>query len=123
VAVVGPAATPEARPGLVELWQRYWASGLQRLGQMWGDGGSDAQWLRDWGRGVTQPHKSALAVVERTGKGLAGIQQGGTVERPLAWIRPDRRPRRAEEGLTARSAAMIQISRSRIFLKRLAEEF
>jgi putative transposase len=105
--------------GLVQLLQRYFASGVKQLRKIWVDGGYDARWLYDWVRGLKQTHKIDLEVVEHTGKGFEVVKQRWKVERTLAWIMNDRRHSRDVEGLTASSEAMIQISMIRILLKRL----
>jgi putative transposase len=120
VAVVVTAANIDDRQGLVALWQRYFASGVKRLRKIWVDGGSDAQWLRDWVRGLKQTHKIDLEVVERTGKGFTVLPQRWKVERTLAWLLNDRRHSRDYERLTTSSEAMIQVSMIRLVLKRLA---
>src|SRR5205823_10489740 len=56
VAVVVTAANTDDRQGLVALLQRYFASGVTRLRKIWVDAGYDAQWLRDWVRGLKQTH-------------------------------------------------------------------
>jgi hypothetical protein len=60
VAVVVTAANVEDRQGLVQLFQRYFASGVKRLRKSWVDGGYDAQWLHDWVGGLKQTHKIDL---------------------------------------------------------------
>jgi putative transposase len=120
VAVVVTAANVDDRQGLVELLQRYFASGVKRLRKLWVDGGYDAQWLREWVRGVKQTHKIDLEVVEHTGKGFQVVKHRWKVERTLAWLLNDRRHSRDYERLTASSEAMIQISMIRLILKRLA---
>jgi hypothetical protein len=47
VEVVATAANIDDRQGLVELLQRYFASGVQRFRKIWIEGGYDAQWLRE----------------------------------------------------------------------------
>ena len=58
----------------VALLKRYFASGVTRLRKIWVDGGYEAQWLRDWVRGLKQTHKIDLEVVEHTGKGFQVVQ-------------------------------------------------
>ena len=120
VAVVVPAAHTDERPGLVALLKRYCAAGVPRLRKIWVDGGYDAQWLRDWVRGLKQAHKIDREVVEHTGKGFQVVKHRWKVERTLAWLLNDRRHSRDYERLTACSEAMIQISMIRLVLKRLA---
>jgi putative transposase len=120
VAVVVTAANIDDRHGLVALLSRYFASGVKRLRKIWVDGGYEAQWLRDWVRGLKQTHKIDLEVVEHTGKGFEVIKQRWKVERTLAWLLNDRRHSKDYERLTASSEAMIQISMIRLLLKRLA---
>jgi transposase len=120
VAVVVTAANTDDRQGLVELLTRYFASGVTRLRKIWVDGGYDAQWLRDWVRGLKKTHKIDLEVVERTGKGFEVVKHRWKVERAFAWLLNDRRHSRDYERLTACSEAMIQISMIRLVLKRLA---
>jgi transposase len=117
VAVVVAAAQREARLGWVTLVQRYLASSVPRLRQIWVDGGEEAQWLCDGVRGLQQTHKRALAVVEHTGNGWHVVKHRGKVERTFGWVGNDRRHSRDDEVLTARSEAMMQISRSRLLLK------
>jgi putative transposase len=120
VAVVVTAANMDDRLGLGTLLQRYCASGVTRLRKIWVDGGYEAQWLCDWVRGLKQTHKSALEVVEHTGKGCQVVKHRWKVERTLAWLLNDRRHSRDYETLTASSEAMLQISMIRLLLKRLA---
>jgi putative transposase len=120
VAVVVTAAHTDDRQGVVALLQRYCASGVTRLRKLWVAGGYDAPWLRDWGRGLQQRHKSALEVVEHPGQGWQVVKHRWQVERTFAWVLNDRRHSRDDEVLTASSEAMIQISMIRILLKRLA---
>ena len=120
VAVVVTAANTDDRQGLVTLLKTYFASGVTRLRKIWVDRGYEAQWLRDWVRGLKHTHKIALEVVEHTGKGFQVVKQRWKVERTLAWLLNDRRHSRDYEMLTASSEAMIQISMIRILLKRLA---
>jgi transposase len=120
VAVVVTAANVDDRQGLVQLLQRYFASGVKRLRKIWVDGGYEGQWLRDWARGLKQTHKIDVEVVEHTGKGFTVLPQRWKVERTLAWLLNDRRHSRDYERLTASSEAMIQISMIRLLLKRLA---
>jgi putative transposase len=120
VAVVVTAAHTDDRQGWVELLKRYCASGGQRLRKLWGDGGSQAQWLCAWVRSLKQPPKIALEVVEHTGKGLQVVTHRWKVERTLAWLLNDRRHSRDDEVLTAHSEAMIHMSMIRLLLKRLA---
>jgi transposase len=120
VAVVVTAANTDDRQGLVALLKRYFASGVTRLRKIWVDAGYDAQWLRDWVRGLKPTHKIDLEVVEHTGKGFQVVTHRWTVERTLAWLLNDRRHSRDYERLTASSEAMIQISMIRLWLKRLA---
>lgn len=120
VAVVVTAANTDDRVGLVALLKRYFASGVTRLRKIWVDGGYDAQWLRDWVRGLKQTHKIDLEVVEHTGKGFQVVKHRWKVERTFGWLLNDRRHSRDYERLTACSEAMIQISMIRLLLKRLA---
>jgi putative transposase len=52
VAVVVTAANTDDRLGLVALLQQDFAAGVTRLRNIWVDAGYDAQWLRDWVRGL-----------------------------------------------------------------------
>jgi putative transposase len=119
IAVVVTAAHMDDRQGLVMLMKRYFASGVTRLRNIWVDGGYDAQWLCDWGRGLKRTHKVDLEVVEHTGKGFQVVPYRWVVERTFAWLLNDRRHSRDYETLTANSEAMIQISMIRLLLKRL----
>jgi transposase len=96
---------------------------VTRLRTIWVDAGDDAQWLRDWVRGVKHTHKMALEVVEHPGKGVQVVKHCWKVERTLARILNDRRHSRDYERLTVSSDAMIQISMTCLLLKRLAYEF
>jgi hypothetical protein len=58
--------------------------GVPRPQQIWGDAGYDAQWLRDWVRGLQQTHQVELEVVEPTGKGLQAVKQRWKVEQTYA---------------------------------------
>jgi len=120
IAVVVTAANMDDRQGLVALMQRYFASGVTRLRTIWVDGGYDAQWLRDWVRGLKRTHKVDLEVVEHIGKGFQVVPYRWVVERTFAWWLNDRRHSRDYETLTTSSEAMIQISMIRLLLKRLA---
>lgn len=120
IAVVVTAANMDDRQGLVALMQRYFASGVTRLRKLWVDGGYDAQWLRDWVRGLKRTHKVDLEVVEHTGKGFQVVPYRWVVERTFAWLLNDRRHSRDYETLTTSREAMIQISMIRLLLKRLA---
>jgi len=81
VAVVVTAANTDDRLGLVLLWQRYFASGVQRLRKIGVDGGYQAQWLGDWVRRLKRTHKVDLEVVEHTGKGFQVVKHRWKVER------------------------------------------
>jgi putative transposase len=120
VAVVVTAANTDDRQGLVALLHQYFASGVTRLRKIWVDAGYDAQWLRDWVRGLKRTHKIDLEVVEHTGKGFQVVKHRWKVERTLAWLLNDRRHSRDYERLTGNSEAMIHISMIRLLLKRLA---
>ena len=120
LAVVVTAANGDDRQGLVALLTTYFASGVKRLRKIWVDKGYEAQWLREWARGLKQTHKIDLEVVERTGKGFEVVKQRWKVERSFAWMVNDRRHSRDYEVLTACSEAMIHISVIRLLLKRLA---
>jgi putative transposase len=120
VAGVVTAANADDRDGLVTLLQRYCASGVKRLRKIWVDGGYQAQWLWEWVYHLKRTHKVDLGVVERPGKGFQVVKQRRKVERTFAWLLNDRRHSRDYESLPASSEAMIQISRVRLLLKRLA---
>jgi putative transposase len=81
VAVVVTAANRDDRQGVVELLQRYCASGMQQLRKIWVDGSYQAQWLCERVRSLTQTHKSDLEVVEHTGKGFQVVKHRWTGER------------------------------------------
>jgi putative transposase len=119
LAVVVTAANTDDRQGLVALLTAYFASGVKRLRKIWVDGGYEAQWLRDWVRGLKQTHKMDLEVVERPAKGFQVVKHRWKVERTFAWILNDRRHSRDYERAIANSEAMIQLSMIRILLKRL----
>jgi putative transposase len=120
VAVVVTAAHTDDRLGLVALLHQYCAAGVTRLRKIGVDAGDEAQWLRDWGRGLKHTHNIDLEVVEHTGKGCQVVKQRWKVERTLAWLLNDRRHSRDYERLTVTSEAMIQMSMIRLLLKRLA---
>jgi putative transposase len=120
VAVAVTAANTDDRLGLVTLLKQYLTAGVTRLRQIWVDAGYDAQWLRDWIRGLKQTHNIDLEVVEHSGPGFQVVKHRWKVERTLAWILNDRRHSRDYERLTVSSEAMIQISMIRLLLKRLA---
>lgn len=120
VAVVVTAAPTDDRLGVGWLWQRYCASGVQRLRPLWGDGGSPAQWWWDWGRRLTRTPKVDLAVVAHTGKGCQVVQHRWKVARTCVWWLKDRRHSRDYETLTVNSEAMMQIRMIRLLLKRRA---
>jgi putative transposase len=121
VAGVVTAAKLDDRLGLVTLLQQYFAAGVTRLRKIWVDAGDEAQWLRDWVRGLKHTHKIALEVVEHAGKECQVVQHRWKVERPLAWIVNDRRHSRDYERVTGSSEAMMQSSMIRLLLKQLAE--
>jgi putative transposase len=81
VAVVVTAANRDDRQGVVELLQRYCASGMQQLRKIWVDGSYQAQWLCERVRSLTQTHKSDLEVVEHTGKGFQVVKHRWKGER------------------------------------------
>jgi len=116
VAVVVTAANTDDRPGLVELLQRYCASGVKRLRKIGVDGGFQAQWLCDWVCSLKQTHKAELEVVEHTGKRFQVVQHRWKVERTFVWLLNDRRHSRDYKRLTVSSEAMIQISLPDTFL-------
>ena len=120
VAVVVTAANTDDRLGLVALWNQYFAAGVTRLRKIWVDAGYEAQWLRDWVRGLKHTHKIDLEIVGHTGKGFQVVKHRWKVERTLAWLLNDRRHSRDYERLTGSSEAMIHISMIRLLLKRLA---
>jgi putative transposase len=120
VAVVVTAAHADDRLGLVALLPRYCAAGVTRLRNIWVDGGEEAQWLCDGGRGLQQTHKVDLAVVEHTGTGFPVVQHRWKVERTFGGLGHDRRHSRDYEVVTVSREAMIQISMMRLLLKRLA---
>jgi transposase len=119
VAVVVTAAHRDDRLGLVTLLQRYGASGVSRLRNIWVDGGDEAQWLCAWVRGLQQTHKIELEVVEHPGKGFHVGKHRWQGERTFGWLGNDRRHSRDYEVLTARSEVMLQSSMMRLLLKRL----
>jgi transposase len=81
VAVVVTAANTDDRLGLVALLKQYCAAGVRRLWKIWVDAGCDAQWLRDWVRGLKHTHKMDLEVVEHSGKGFQVVKHRWKVER------------------------------------------
>jgi putative transposase len=101
LAVVVTAANGDDRQGLVARLNTYFASGIKRLRKIWVDEGYEAQWLREWARGLKRTHKIDVEVVERTGQGFEVVKQRWKVERSFAWIVNDRRHSRDYEVLTA----------------------
>jgi putative transposase len=121
MAVVVTSADTEDRLGLVELLSQYGAEGVKRLRKIWVDGAYPAAWLEAWVRGLKQTHKIDLeATTNKEGKGVQVIPWRWAVARTFAWLLNDRRHRRADERLTAKSAAMIQVSMIRLLLNRWA---
>jgi len=120
LAVVVTAASADDRVGLRALVESYWATGVKRLRRLWVDGGSRAQWLRDWVGGVKQTHKMTLAGVDKVGPGFQVLPRRWTVERTFAWLLNDRRHSREYEVHTENSEALIQVSMIHLLLKRLA---
>jgi putative transposase len=120
IAVVGTAASPDARLGVVALRTAYVAAGGKRRRTSWVDGASPAEGLEEGVRGVKQTHNIALeATPHQEGQGFHGMPWRGAVARTCAWWLTDRRHRRDYERLTAHSAAMIQMSMMRLLLNRL----
>ena len=119
--MVVTSAAPEARLGGVALWSRYVADGVKRRRNMWVGGADPAAWLEAWVRGLTHTHNSDVeATSNNAGKGFQGIPWRWAVERTFGWRLKDRRHRRDDGRLTAKSAARIQISMIRLLLKRWA---
>jgi putative transposase len=98
VAVVGTAATRDDRLGLATRGQRDVAPGVTRLRNIWVDGGEEAQGRCGWVRGLQQPHKMKLEVVEHTGKGFHVVKRRWKVERTVGWLGNDRRHSRDDAG-------------------------
>jgi putative transposase len=119
IAVVVTAAGLDDRLGLIALLTGYWAAGVKRLRKVWVEGGYRAEWLVQWVGSLKQPHKIALEVVEKEGKGFQVIPRRWVVERTFAWLLNYRRHSRDYEVLTVNSEAMIQISMMHLLLKRL----
>ena len=120
MAVVVTDASTDDRLGLVALLTAYFADGVKRLRKIWVDGAYPAAWLAEWVRGLKQTHKIDLeATTHKEGKGFQVIPWRWAVERTFAWLLNDRRHSRDYERLTAKSAAMIQISMIRLLLNRL----
>ena len=120
LAVVVTAADTEARQGLGALLPPYFAGGVKRRRQLWGEGGYRAQWVAAWVRSLKQTPQITREITEKEGKGFQVIPWRWAVERTFAWLVNDRRHSRDYERLTATREAMIQISMIRLLLKRLA---
>ena len=114
------AANPEDRVGRVEWMTRSVAPGVTRLRKLGVDQGSRAPWLTPWVREWNQTHQMALDMTASPGKGVEGVAWRGVAGRPFAWLLHDRRHRRDDDVRTVKSEAMIEISMSRLLLKRLA---
>jgi transposase len=121
IAVGVTDASTAARLGWVALLFEYCADGVKRRRKIWLEGASPAQWLAEWVRGVQQTHTIDLeSTTNQAGKGLQVIPWRWAVARTFAWRRNDRRHSQDYGRLTVNSAAMMQISRIRLRLNRLA---
>jgi putative transposase len=120
IAVVVTAANTEDRVGLRVLLAPYFVSGVKRLRKLWVDGGYQAEGLTQWVRDLQHTHKIDLEVTSHQGQGFQVVPWRWAAERTFAWLLNDRRPSRDYERLTPNSEAMIQLSRIRLLLKRLA---
>jgi putative transposase len=118
--VVVTAANIDERVGLLVLFPQYFRGGVRRLRKLWVDGGSQAEWLAQWVRGLKHTDKIDLEVTSHDGKGFQVVPWRWAVERTFAWLLNDRRHSRDFERLTTNSEAMIQLSMIRLLLKRLA---
>jgi len=120
IAVVVTAANTDDRVGLMVLLTRYFGGGVKRLRKLWVDSGYRAEWLTQWVSDLKHTYKIDLEVTGHEGKGFQVIPWRWAVERTFAWLLNDRRHSRDYERLTTNSEAMIQLSMSRLLLKRLA---
>jgi transposase len=120
IAVVVTAANTDDRIGLMVLLTRYFVGGVRRLRKLWVDGGYQAEWLTQWVRDLKHTQKVNLEVTGHDGKGFQVVPWRWAAERTFAWLLNDRRHSRDYERLTTHSEAMIQLSRIRLLLKRLA---
>lgn len=85
---------------------------------LWGDGGYRGQ-LVEW---VSHQRRFVLRVTLRPegAKGFVLLPRRWGVERPLAWLNQSRRLRKDYERLPKSSEAMIDLSMTRLMLRRLA---
>jgi len=120
LAVVVTSASADDRVGLMILIESYWATGVNRLRQLWVDGGYRAEWLRQWVWSVKPTHKITLEVVDKTRPGFHVLPRRWTVERTFAWLLNYRRHSRDYEVRVENSETLIQVSMIHLLLKRLA---
>src|SRR5262249_23410308 len=120
IAVVVTAANTDDRVGLLVLLPQDFVSGVKRLRNLWVEGGSQAEWLAQWGWGLKHSYKIDFAVTSSHSKGLQVGPGRWAVERTFAWLLNDRRHSREYEQLTTNSEARIQLSMIHLLLKRLA---
>jgi transposase len=120
-AVVVTSADIDDRLGLVEWLSQSCAAGVKRWRNIWVDGAYPAEGLEAWGRGVKQTHPIDWeATTNHGGQGFPVMPGRWAVARPFAWLLNDRRHRRDEARLTAKSVAMSQMRLIRLVLHRWA---
>jgi hypothetical protein len=119
-AVVATAADTQERGGGRVRVTPYFLGGGRRVRKLGGESGAQAEWLAQGGRDLKPTQKLDWEGTGKEGKGSQGVPWRWAGERPLAWVLPERRHRRDDERLPAKSAAMSQLSMIRLLLNRLA---
>jgi hypothetical protein len=120
-AVVVTSADIDDRRGWVEWLSPSCAAGVKRWRTIGVDGASPAEGREAWGRGVKQTHPiDGEATPNHGGKGFPVMLWRWAVARTFAWRLNDRRHRRDEARLTAKSVAMSQMRLIRLVLHRWA---
>jgi putative transposase len=89
IAVVVTAANTDDRVGFLMLLTQDFVGGVRRLRKLWGEGGSQAEWLAQWVRDLQPTHNIDLAVTGHEGKGFQGVPWRWAVERTFAWLLHD----------------------------------
>lgn len=118
--VVTAASTSDA-DGLKELLRRYFASKVQPLKKLWGDGGYRGQALKDWVAQVKKTHKIDLQVVSKQGPAFEILPRRWVVERTFAWLSNYRVHAKDYECLPCNSEAFIQIAMIHLLLNRIGK--